>query len=169
MSMMALPMFVVILFPISKCLYYLLNTKLLLYLVTPWLYNPRWVLADCTILLLCCRSSINAGSYCIPMVLRSAFMLSRHLILGRPKGLRRSGAHSQANLTILESGCLCTCPAHCSLLAFISCTISGSLYNSDISWLVLIRCCCVTGSRSGPKILRRTFLSKTQIATLADN
>lgn len=55
--------------------------KLYRYLTLPtWRYNPGLVLAHYTIRLHFCRSSIKVGSYSIPLALRSALMLSRHLI-----------------------------------------------------------------------------------------
>jgi len=96
-----------------------------------------------------------------PTSCRSILILSTHLHLGLPSGLRPSGFPTKTLYTHLSSPIRATCPAHFILLDFITRTILGEEYKSFSSSLCILLHSPVTSSLLGQNILFNTLFSNT--------
>ena len=97
----------------------------------------------------------------LPTSSRSILIWFSHLRLGLSNVLFPSGFPTKTLCTHLPSAIRATCPAHLTLLDFITRTILGEQYRSLSSSLCNFLHSPVTSSLLGPNILLSTLFSKT--------
>jgi len=99
--------------------------------------------------------------YLHPTSWKSILILSTYLRLGLPSCLFPSGFPTKTLYAPLSSPIRATCPAHHTLLDFITPTILGEEYRSFSSSLCSLLHSPVTSSLLGPNILLNTIFSNT--------